>query len=43
MNKMTSEDFYVYGIAHAAKHYLNGGLGISHVYICYASFYEVLV
>ena len=31
MYEMTPEDFYVYGIAHAAKHYLNGGLGIRQV------------
>ena len=31
MYEMIPEDFYVYGIAHAAKHYLNGGLGIRQV------------
>lgn len=28
---MKIEDFYVYEVAHAAKHYLNGGIGIRHV------------
>ena len=28
---MSREDFYVYQIAHTAKHYLNGGIGVRHV------------
>ena len=29
--EMKFEDFYVYEIAHIAKHYLNGGIGIRHI------------
>ncbi len=29
--EMSREDFYVYQIAHTAKHYLNGGIGVRHV------------
>ena len=28
---MTPEDFYIYHIVHMAKHFINGGIGLSHV------------
>ena len=29
--KMTREDFYIYHIIHMAKHFVNGGIGLTHV------------